>query len=59
MSGGTTSHPASKPYLDRLKRKKGMIHGGDPVVRAFRSIGWGWGGYWSGVKDYQHFSAGD
>ena len=47
-----------RPYLDRSKRKKGMIHGGDAVVRAFRSIGWGWGGYWSGVKDYQHFSAG-
>lgn len=58
VSGGTTSHAASRPYLDRSKRKKGMIHAGDAVVRAFRSIGWGWGGYWSGVKDYQHFSAG-
>jgi hypothetical protein len=28
------------------------------VVRAFRSIGWGWGGGWSGsTKDYMHFSA--
>jgi hypothetical protein len=57
VSGGTTSHPASRPYLDRSRRKKGMIHAGDAVVRAFASIGWGWGGYWSGVKDYQHFSA--
>ena len=57
VSGGTTSHRASRPYLDRSRRGKGMIHAGDAVVRAFASIGWGWGGYWSGVKDYQHFSA--
>jgi hypothetical protein len=31
---------------------------GGLLVRAFRSIGWGWGGDWSGsVKDYQHFSS--
>jgi hypothetical protein len=29
-----------------------------PAVRqAFASIGWGWGGAWSGsTKDYMHFS---
>jgi hypothetical protein len=27
------------------------------VVAAFRAIGWGWGGDWSGnTKDYMHFS---
>jgi len=27
------------------------------VVRAFASIGWGWGGSWAGsTKDYMHFS---
>jgi hypothetical protein len=27
------------------------------VVRAFASIGWGWGGAWTGdTKDYMHFS---
>ena len=27
------------------------------VVRAFKSIGWGWGGDWTGdTKDYMHFS---
>jgi len=25
-------------------------------VRAFASIGWGWGGSWSSLEDYQHFS---
>jgi hypothetical protein len=30
---------------------------GGALVRAFDRIGWGWGGRWSGAKDYQHFSA--
>jgi hypothetical protein len=57
VSGGKTTHQASRPYLDRTRRLKGMIHAGDAVVRAFASVGWGWGGSWSGTKDYQHFSA--
>jgi hypothetical protein len=28
------------------------------VIEAFRSVGWRWGGSWSGnTKDYMHFSA--
>ena len=58
VSGGRTSHRGSVKYLDRSKRLKGMIHPGDVVVRAFESVGWGWGGYWSGsVQDLQHFSS--
>ncbi|HEY7660418.1 MAG TPA: M15 family metallopeptidase [Actinomycetota bacterium] len=34
-----------------------MIHAGDVVVRSFATIGWSWGGAWSGGKDYMHFSA--
>jgi poly-gamma-glutamate synthesis protein (capsule biosynthesis protein) len=34
-----------------------LIRADDPVVRAFESIGWDWGGYWTSLKDYQHFSA--
>ena len=44
-------------YLDRTDVRPGMIVRGGVVVRAFRRIGWGWGGAWSGTKDYQHFSA--
>ena len=33
-----------------------MINRPDPVVRAFDSIGWSWGGAWQSLKDYQHFS---
>ena len=57
VSGGSTSHPASVPYLDRRRRRPGMASEGGALVRAFDAIGWGWGGRWSGVKDYQHFSA--
>jgi hypothetical protein len=34
-----------------------MIVRGGVVVRAFRRLGWGWGGAWSGANDYQHLSA--
>jgi hypothetical protein len=46
---------ASRRYIDRSRIRKGMVTPG--VVAAFRSIGWGWGGSWSGsTKDYMHFS---
>ena len=44
-------------YLDRSNHRPGMILPDGPVVRAFASIGWGWGGDWQTLKDYQHFSA--
>jgi hypothetical protein len=44
-------------YLDRSWRRPGMILRGGVVVRAFRDIGWSWGGDWRTLKDYQHFSA--
>lgn len=43
-------------YLDRDWLRPGMITPDGPAVRAFASIGWGWGGDWSTLKDYQHFS---
>jgi hypothetical protein len=57
VSGGRTSHVASRPYVDRTPCRRGMACPGNVVLRAFRSIGWGWGGDWTGIKDYQHFSA--
>ena len=56
VSGGRTSHRASVPYLDRSRRRPGMAHEGGALVRAFDVVGWGWGGRWTSVKDYQHFS---
>jgi D-alanyl-D-alanine carboxypeptidase len=55
--GGRVSPPAGRPYANRSRRAAGMIHAGDGVVRAFAAAGWRWGGYWSGSRDYQHFSS--
>jgi D-alanyl-D-alanine carboxypeptidase len=53
---GRTRDRSSRPYLDRSRLRPGMVT--PAVVRAFKSIGWGWGGDWSGsTKDYMHFSA--
>ncbi len=57
-SAGTTSHRASRPFLRRAPYRPGMAVEGGAVVRAFDAVGWGWGGRWSGARDYQHFSAG-
>jgi hypothetical protein len=54
---GTTSHRASRPYLDRSDRRPGMAFRRGALVRAFRRAGWGWGGRWTPARDYQHFSA--
>lgn len=52
---GMTRDPRSRPYFDRSRLRHGMVT--PAVVRAFRSIGWGWGGDWTGAtKDYMHFS---
>ena len=52
---GHNRDPARLPYLDRTRLRPGMVT--PAVIEAFRSIGWGWGGSWSGsTKDYMHFS---
>jgi hypothetical protein len=53
---GMSRDPATKPYRDRSKHRRGMI--GPRVVSAFGSVGWGWGGAWTGsTKDFMHFSS--
>lgn len=56
-ASGTTSHAASRPYVRRTPFRPGMAAEGRALVRAFDAAGWGWGGRWSGARDYQHFSA--
>jgi hypothetical protein len=43
-------------YLARDHVRAGMITSDGVAVRAFARIGWTWGGTWSSLKDYQHFS---
>ena len=42
-------------YLDRHRIEPGLLHAGDPAVRAFTDAGWRWGGDWKSPIDYQHF----
>lgn len=55
-ANGTPIGRPSRRYLDRTQDLPGMIHDGDVVVRAFARIGWSWGGHWSTIRDYMHFS---
>jgi D-alanyl-D-alanine carboxypeptidase len=57
VRNGVVAPSAGGAFLDRSRWKKGMIHRGDVVVQAFARNGWGWGGSWHSLKDYQHFSA--
>ena len=45
VDGGTTTHPASRTYLDRSQRRPGMAYDGGALVDAFAAVGWGWGGH--------------
>ena len=55
---GTTVLPAAgRAYLDRSRPRPGLVQAGGPVVRAFAEVGWEWGGSFTALKDYQHFSA--
>lgn len=58
---GYISHKASKIYKKRVHQKstyadKAVLLNSDKAVQLFKKYGWEWGGDWSGVKDYQHFS---
>jgi hypothetical protein len=53
---GMTRDKTALSYLDRGNVRRGMVT--PAVINAFASIGWQWGGAWSGsTKDYMHFSA--
>lgn len=57
LKGDLVLPELASAYRDRSWHRPGMILPGGPVVRAFASIGWGWGGSWQSLKDLQHFSA--
>ena len=43
-------------YVDRSDLRAGMVEAGDVVTDAFADIGWRWGGNWTTLKDWMHFS---
>ena len=52
---GQSRDPSAQRYRDRSRHRRGMVT--RQVVAAFASVGWGWGGSWTGnTKDYMHFS---
>ena len=57
VDGTTVIPPAGSAYLDRADVRPGMAVPGGPLVTAFASVGWFWGGRWTGSPDYQHFSS--
>jgi hypothetical protein len=56
LEGGRVLPPAGRRYTDRGRYRRGMAVPGGVLVRAFASVGWLWGGRWSGSPDWQHFS---
>jgi D-alanyl-D-alanine carboxypeptidase-like protein len=57
IQGGQADPPAAAAWADRSRSSPAMIRAGDAAWRAFRAIGWIWGGDWCSLKDYMHFSA--
>jgi hypothetical protein len=56
VRGDVVLPPEAAGYVDRSRVQEGMITESDAAVQAFAAIGWPWGGHWSSLKDYQHFS---
>jgi hypothetical protein len=57
VEGGRVHPRAGRAFLDRSRYRRGMAVRGGLLVNAFASVGWPWGGRWSGSPDYQHFSS--
>jgi hypothetical protein len=57
IQGGQADPPAAAAWADRSRSSPAMIRAGDAAWRAFRAIGWIWGGDWRSLMDYMHFSA--
>lgn len=58
-------NPVQNPYIKRRTvfprgavynpYKPGTLTRYSPVTKAFKRLGWTWGGEWKSLKDYQHF----
>jgi hypothetical protein len=56
VKGALVVPAAGVAYLDRSQSVPGMIRHGDAAWRAWSAVGWRWGGDWTQLKDYMHFS---
>ena len=57
VRGDRVDPAAGQTYLERQSLEPGMLGPDSALVVAFKKAGWGWGGDWSSLKDYQHLSA--
>jgi LysM repeat protein len=55
VRGSYIDPPGGSAWLDRGRYKIGMVHA-EGAVRAFTANGFHWGGRWTTLKDYMHFS---
>ncbi|TVR38375.1 MAG: hypothetical protein EA388_00280 [Nitriliruptor sp.] len=55
VRGGTVLPPAGRDFVDRNRIQPGMLTR-PGAVEVFDALGWGWGGDWRSLKDYQHVS---
>lgn len=55
VHAGRVDPPNGRAYATRSPARKGMVNRG--VVGDFRVHHWGWGGYFTNTKDWQHFSS--
>ena len=58
---GKIVHKESLQYKKRVHKnstvaQKAVLLKHDKAVKIFKKYGWKWGGDWSNIKDYQHFS---
>ncbi len=56
LKGDLVLPELASAYLDRDDLREGMIADADEVVQAFASVDWSWGGNWTSLKDWMHFS---
>jgi hypothetical protein len=56
LKGDVVLPELATTYGRRGDVRPGMITRGGAVAKAFAAEGWGWGGNWTSLKDYMHFS---
>ena len=56
LKGDVVLPELARTYGRRTDVRPGMITPGGVVAKAFAAEGWGWGGGWTSLKDYMHFS---
>jgi hypothetical protein len=56
VRGDLVAPELARAYRNRSWLRPGMILPGDVVTQTFAGLGWGWGGNWTTLKDWMHFS---